>query len=66
MAIKQAPLIFALKHLRLDWDSANPTGSARLMQGDREIPQAPEVRVRFFLGQAAPTGSCQRASNCLC
>ena len=56
MAIKHAPLIFALKHLRLEWDSDNPNESARLMQGDREVPPAPEARVKTFLNQAAPAG----------
>ena len=56
MAIRQAPLIFALKHLRLEWDSDKPTASARLMQGDREIPPVPEARVRIFLSQAVPVG----------
>ena len=56
MVSKQAPFIFALKHLRLDWNSDDLAGSARLMQGDREIPQAPEARVRAFLSQGVPTG----------
>ena len=55
MAIKQAPLIFALKHIRLEWDSDNPV-SARLMQDDREIPPATRARVQTFLSQAVPVG----------
>jgi len=56
MAARQVPLIFALKHLHLAWDSDNPAGSARLMQGDREIPPAPEARVRTFLSRSVPAG----------
>jgi hypothetical protein len=43
MADHEAPFIFALKHLRMEWDDVAPV-EGRLMQGAREVPSVSGVR----------------------
>ena len=58
MAIQKTPLIFSLKHLHVEWNdsdiasSNNFCRSARLMQNDREIPAANDIRIGEILEQS--------------
>lgn len=58
MAINRTPLIFAIKHLHVEWNddhvgsSTDFCLSARLMQNDREIPAANDAKVNEILDQS--------------